>query len=71
MSGRLPIRLRWTRGRFWGLLKAVTGLGSLGSVYLGKSRFEVSTADTVLFHAVGDIEPRSRKLVELSQVVLG
>ena len=71
VSGHLPIRLRWTRGRFWGLLKAVTGLGSLGSLYLGKSRFEVSTADTVMFHAVGDVESRPRRLVELDQIVLG
>lgn len=71
MSGRLPIRFRWTRSRFWGLVKAVTGLGSLGSVYLGKSRFDVSTADTVMFHAVGEVESRPRRLVELDQIVLG
>jgi len=71
LSGNLPIRFRWTRGRFWGLLKAVTGLGSLGSLYLGKSRFDVSTADTVMFHAVGDVESRPRRVVELDQIVLG
>jgi hypothetical protein len=71
MSGRSPIRFRWTRGRFWGLLKAVTGLGSLGSVHLGEVRFRVSTADTVLFHAVGDVEAKPRRLVELGQIVLG
>jgi len=71
MSGRLPIRLAWTRGRFWGLLKAVTGMGSLGSLYLGKSSMEVSPADTVMFHAAGDREPTSRRLVELKQIVLG
>ena len=71
VSGNVPIRLRWTRGWFWGLVKAVTGLGSLGSLYLGKSRLEVSTADTVMFHAVGEVESRPRKLVELDQIVLG
>ncbi|MDG3007756.1 nuclease-related domain-containing protein [Paludisphaera mucosa] len=71
MAGGSPIQLRWTRGRFWGLVKAVTGLGSLGSVTLGKHRLEVSTADTVMFHAVGDVEPRPRRLVDLSRIVLG
>ncbi len=71
MSSQLPIRFPWTRGRFWGFLKAVTGLGSLGSVYIGKSRFKVSTADTVMFHAVGDVESKPRRLVELGQIVLG
>ena len=71
ISGRLSIRLRWTRGRFWGLLKAVTGLGSLGSLDLGKSRIEVSTADTVLFHAVGEREPSAVRLVEADQILLG
>jgi hypothetical protein len=71
MSGGLPIRLKWTRGRFRGLLKALTGLGSLGSVDLGESRFDVSTADTVIFHAVGDVESRPRRLVELGRIVLG
>ncbi|MEO6812162.1 MAG: nuclease-related domain-containing protein, partial [Isosphaeraceae bacterium] len=43
---RRPIRLRWTRGRFWGFLKAVTGLGSLGTIDLGKNRLALSTDDT-------------------------
>ena len=71
MSGHLPIRLRWTRGWFWGLVKAMSGLGSLGSLYLGKSRMEVSPGDTVMFHAVGDVESRPRRLVEVDQIVLG
>jgi Nuclease-related domain len=71
VSEELPIRLKWTRSRFWGLGKAVTGLGSLGSLYLGKSRVEVSTADTVMFHAVGDAESRTRRLVEVDRIVLG
>ena len=71
MAGRLPIRLRWTRGPAWGLLKAVTGLGALGSLDLGKTRIEVSPADTVTFHAVGEKEPSACRLVELDQIVLG
>ena len=67
----LPIRLRWTRGPAWGLFKAVTGLGPLGSLDLGKARIEVSPADTVTFHAVGDKQPSARRLVELDRIVLG
>ncbi len=67
----LPLRLKWTRGRLWGLVKALFGSGSLGSLYLGKTRLEVSSADTVLFHTVGEPEPQTRKLVEVDQIILG
>ncbi len=70
-SKRLPIRLKWTRSRFWGLLKAITGLGSLGKLYLGKLRINVTPSDTVTFHAVGDREARSHRLVEIDQIVVG
>jgi hypothetical protein len=70
-ADRLPIRLRWTRGRAWGLFKALTGLGPLGSLDLGKARIEVSADDTVMFHAVGEREPSARRLVELDRIVLG
>ncbi len=71
MSRRLPIRLQWTRGRFWGLWKALTGLGSLGRLYLGNDYWNLATGDTVMFHGVGDVESRSRRLVDLDQIVLG
>ncbi len=71
MAGRLPIHLHWTRGRVWGLLRAVTGLGALGSLDLGNARMEVSPADTVTFHAIGEKEPLVRRLVELDRIVLG
>jgi len=71
LAGDLPIRLRWARGRLWGLIKALIGQGHLGSLDLGQARLEVSTADTVVFHAVGEPEPASRKLVEVDQIVLG
>ncbi len=71
LSADLPLRLQWTRGRALGLAKAMTGRGALGSLYLGQTRMEVSPGDTVLFHAVGEPEPASRKLVELDQIILG
>ena len=70
-AGHLPIRLEWSRGRLIGLLKAITGLGSLGSVYLGKTRMKAIPADSVTFHVVGEKEPSTFKLVELAQIVLG
>ncbi|MGP0063212.1 MAG: NERD domain-containing protein, partial [Isosphaeraceae bacterium] len=70
-SGDLPLRLEWTRRRVWGLLKAVLGHGSLGSLYLNQTRLELSSADTVVFHAVGEPEPGSHKLVEVDRIILG
>ncbi|MEJ7638304.1 MAG: NERD domain-containing protein, partial [Singulisphaera sp.] len=69
-AGHLPVRIEWSRGRLVGFLKAVTGLGSLGSVYLGKTRREARPADTVTFHVVGEKEPSTFALVEIAQIVL-
>jgi hypothetical protein len=71
VTGGQPIRLRWTRGWFWGLIKVLTGWGQLGSIGLGNDWIPISPADTVTFHAVGEEEPRSRKLVELDRIILG
>ncbi|AGA28764.1 nuclease-like protein [Singulisphaera acidiphila DSM 18658] len=70
-AGLRPIPVRWTRGRSLGLFKAITGLGSLGSLKLGKTRFRLSTTDTVMFHAVGEQETTVHKLIDLQQIVLG
>jgi hypothetical protein len=70
-AGRLPIHLHWARGGAWGLLKAVTGFGALGSLDLGNTRTPVSPGDTVTFHVVGEKEPRPHRLVELDRIVLG
>jgi hypothetical protein len=70
-AGTLPVRIRWTRGRFLGLIKALTGLGSLGNLYLGKTRLELSPSDTLTFHAAGNREPTLFRLVEFDQIVLG
>jgi len=66
-----PIRLSWTRGRFWGTVKALTGLGALGTVRLGRERIAVDPDDSVLFHEVGAAEPSLRPLMTLDQVILG
>jgi Nuclease-related domain len=65
------LRLRWTRGLVWGLLKAVIGHGSLGSLNWNQTCLELSSADTIRFHAVGEPEPGSLRLVEVDQIILG
>jgi hypothetical protein len=71
MTGKQPILLWWTRNWLWGLFKAATGLGTLGKLYLGKARMDVTPADTVTFHAVGDENPKTRGLIEFDRIVLG
>ena len=71
MMGKEPIRFRWTRNWLWGFLKAATGLGTLGKLYLGKTRTDLTPADTVTFHAVGDENPKTRGLAEVDRMVLG
>ena len=71
MTGEQPIRLWWTRNWLWGVFKAATGIGTFGRVYLGKSRIDVTTADTVTFHAVGDENPKTRGLAEVDRIILG
>jgi Nuclease-related domain len=71
LSERQPIRIRWTRNGLWGLLKALTGLGRLGRLDAGNARLEISPSDTVAFHAVGEPEPKSHRLVEVQQITPG
>ena len=71
VTGGQPIRLRWTRGWLLGLAKVVTGWGQLGSISLGHNWAPISPADTVIFHAVGEEEPSSRRMVELDRILLG
>ena len=71
ITGKQPIRLWWTRHWLWGFVKAATGLGTLGRLYLGKGRMDVTYADTVTFHAVGDESPSTRGLADVDRIVLG
>jgi len=70
-AGGHPIRVRWTRGWFWAFMKIITGLGSLGRVHIGKTRMNVVPGDTVTFHAVGEREAKSHRLVEIDQIIVG
>ncbi len=72
LGRRTTIRVRWTRNRWLGLFKALTGLGKLGKVDLpGRRGLALDPADTVLFHAVGDPQPSSLPLIEIDRIVLG
>ncbi len=71
LLGREPLRIYWSRNWLWGLIKALTGFGPLGWVYLGKERIEITPADSVTFHAVGEEEPHSHGLATLSMIALG
>lgn len=70
-AARPPVRLHWTRGPFWGLFKALTGLGRLGSLKLGDTSAALTAADTVSFHAVGDRETRTHRLIEIEKIEVG
>jgi hypothetical protein len=71
LSGCAEIQLRWTRGRFWGLLKALTGLGALGWIKLGPNWIRLITTDRVRFHPVGNPEPGEVEITRLDLIRLG
>ncbi|WP_422927944.1 nuclease-related domain-containing protein [Singulisphaera sp. PoT] len=71
LAGGRPIRLHWTRHWFWALAKIITGLGSLGKIVIGKERLPANPGDTVTFHAVGERESQTYRLVEIVQIDVG
>lgn len=71
MTGGKPIRLKWTRGRIGGVLKALTGIGSLGTMHAGDQRLSVAPEDAVEFHQVGTKETAERRLADVDEIVLG
>lgn len=71
MTGGKPIRLKWTRGRIAGSLKAITGIGSLGTMYVGSEGLSVTPDDEVEFHQVGTEEAAQRTLADVDEIVLG
>ena len=71
LSKQAPLLFRWTRTRLAGFLKVVTGLGSLGTLYLGRQRLLISPSDTVTFHPVGEETSSTRSLAEVDRIVFG
>ena len=62
--------LNWTRNPILGWLKVLTGLGSLGSIRIGKRWIKIQREDFVVFHDVGERESTRRKLVGVERLVV-
>jgi len=71
MASNRELPFNWTRGKVTGLLKAVTGMGSLGSVKLNGAWVDVSPSDNIKFHVVGERTPAVRPLVDVDKITLG
>lgn len=71
IGGRGEVAVRWTRNRAWGLLKAITGFGSLGRLRSSTGTRPISVHDFVLFHRAGEPSPSRIPLVSLDGVSLG
>lgn len=72
LGRRTTLELRWTRHRFWGLLKAITGLGRLGRLDVPAGpRLPLHPGDALRFHRVGEPKPVEFALADVDAVVLG
>lgn len=71
LSAGQPILIWWARNPLVGLVLALTGLGPLGTLRMGSTRKELTPEDSARFHAVGDREPKSVRLVDLERIELG
>ena len=66
------LRVSWSRGACWGLVKALTGLGTLGRLTLpAHGRVVLRAADTVRFHAVGETGAAVVPLTGVEEISLG
>lgn len=65
------VSFSWTRGKVTGLLKAVSGFGSLGKVKLNGAWTNVSPDDKIKFHIVGERTPAFRPLMDIDKITLG
>lgn len=63
--------VRWTRNKALGLVKAVTGLGTLGRLDLPDGSRPLSPEDFVFFHRAGEPEPVQVPLLGLDAIILG
>lgn len=69
-AGSRSIILSWTRNPILGWLKVLTGLGSLGSIRIGKRWIKIHLDDFVVFHDVGERESTRRNLVGVESLVV-
>lgn len=71
LGDRRSYPVRWPRNKTLGLIKAVTGLGSLGRLDLPGGSRPLSPDDFVFFHRAGEPEPVRVPLLRLDALVLG
>jgi len=77
------VRVRWTRNRWWGLAKAITGWGQLGVLEMrsagpdelrgvgSEETQPLGVRDMVLFHRAGDPQPVEIPLMTVNEIRLG
>lgn len=65
------LEIRWSRNRFWGLIKALFRIGTLGSVKVDGETLSLSAEDKVLFHFAGQPDPELVPLTKVEEIVLG
>lgn len=71
-TGVNKIALHWTRNKWGGLLKAIFGIGKLGTLAVsGYGEFAVKTSDVVKFHEAGASEPSFVCMGHIQHIVLG
>ena len=69
---RTTIELHWTRAKLAGLLKAISGIGKLGSLTIPEyGTFSLSTRDFVKFHEAGNQDPTCISLSQIDHILLG
>jgi len=67
--GSVPVA--WSRG-WWGLFKALTGIGRVGRVKVpGSAALALTARDRATFHTVGESAPASVPLTRVEEIVLG
>jgi hypothetical protein len=71
LTVRASFPVSWSRGS-WGLFKAITGLGNVGSVEIsGRGMLALSSRDVVSFHAVGEPGAVTHPLTRIEEIGLG
>jgi Holliday junction resolvase-like predicted endonuclease len=71
IGSRCHCRVQWTRNKTWGLIKALTGVGQLGSLLLPNGPRPLLPGDFVFFHRAGEPVPVQISLLGLDGVRLG
>jgi Holliday junction resolvase-like predicted endonuclease len=71
IGSRCSCPVRWTRDRTWGLIKALSGVGQLGWLYLPQGARALAPRDFVYFHRAGEPAPTQIPFLGLEEIGLG